>query len=210
MALREEPYALPLNLGGRTFCRATSCAANTCVLASYFESPSISWMSTSPLVVDGEIVVLPKFTGWLQRSHLRAEWPFAVSLWKRPGSTKSLAFFVYHLAEAAYYILKVPTDAHVALMMGYERAVVVTKDSFLVFNLFDPTKPPLTIPASTSYHLVPHLCSSKSDTVVLASDNTIQEWRVNVKSASTYLWHQASILFSLNISSISRLSCETT
>lgn len=186
MALKEEPYALPLNLGGRTFCRATPCAANTCVLASYFESPSISWMSTSPLVVDGEIVVLPKFNGWLQRSHLRAEWPFAVSLWKRPGSTKSLAFFVYHLAEAAYYILKVPTDAQVALMLNYERAVVVTKESLLVFNLFDPTKPPQSIPASSLAHLVPTLCYAKSDVLVLTANNAIQEWRVDVKSASTY------------------------
>lgn len=191
MALKEEPYALPLNLGGRTFCRATSCAANTCVLASYFESPSISWMSTSPLVVDGEIVVLPKFNGWLQRSQLRAEWPFAVSLWKRPGSTKSLAFFVYHLAEAAYYILKVPTDAQVALMMNYERAVVVTKESLLVYNLFDPTKPPQSIPASSLAHLVSNLCYAKSDVLVLTANNAIQEWRVDHKSASTFLLQTA-------------------
>lgn len=187
MALKEEPYALPLDLGGRTFSRATPCEVNTCVLASYFESPSISWMSTSPLVVDADIVVLPKFTGWLQRSYLRARWPFAVSLWKRPGSSKSLAFFVYHLAEAAYYILKVPVDAHAALMLGSERAVVVTKESLLVYNLNDPTKPPQSIPASTPTNLVPALCSSKSDVLILASNNTIQEWRIDMKSLCTSL-----------------------
>lgn len=185
MALKEEPYALPLKVGGRTFCRASPCAAGTCVLASYFESPSVAWMSTSPLVVDGEIVVLPKFTGWVQKSPLRAEWPYALSIWKRPGSSKSLALFVYHLAEAAYYVFKVPADAQVALMMGYERGAIVCKESILLYNLSHPTRPPLSLLASTPPQLLPSLCSSTSDSLILASSSTVQEWHIIPKNSRT-------------------------
>lgn len=187
MALKEEPYALPLKVGGRTFCRATVCAAGTCILASYFESPSVAWMATSPLVVDGEIVVLPKFNGWVQKSHLRVEWPYAISIWKRPGSTKSLAFFVYHLAEAAYYVFKVPVDAQVALMMGYQCGAVVCKENILLYNLAHPTKAPISLSASTPSQIMPSLCSSTTERLILASGSTVQEWHILPKNASTSL-----------------------
>lgn len=187
MALTEEPYALPLKLGGQTFAKATACGANSCILASYFESPSIAWMSTSPMVVDGEILVLPKYNGWSQKTPLRGEWPYAVSIWKRPGSSQSLALFVYHLAEAAYYVMKINGDAQAVLMMGYERAAVVLKDSILLYSLVDPTKPPSSISASIASQLLPSLCIASSDTLWLTGYNTIQEWRVDVKTARTYL-----------------------
>jgi hypothetical protein len=185
MALKEEPYALPLKLVGQPFSKASACGANSCILASYSETPSISWISTSSLVVDGVICVLPKFTGWSQKSPLRGEWPFAVSIWKRPGAAKNFAFFVYHLAEAAYYVLKITSEAQTALMMGYERAAVVFKDSILIYNLFDPTRPPISIPATISPQLLPSLCSASSDELVLTSYNTIQQWHIGSKTART-------------------------
>lgn len=185
MALKEEPYALPLKLGGQPFSKATACGANSCILASYVETPSIAWISTSPLVVDGVICALPKFTGWSQKSHLRAEWPFAVSIWKRPGAAKSFAFFVYHLAEAAYYVFKISSDAQTALMMGYERAAIVFKDSLLIYNLFDPTRPPISIPTCNIPQLLPSLCYASSSELILTSYNTILLLSVNPKTAGT-------------------------
>lgn len=186
MALKEEPYALPLKLGGRGFTKATVCGANSCILGSYYDTPSIAWMSISPLVVDGEIVVLPKYVGWSQKCPLRAEWPYAVALFKRPGVAKNLSLFIYHLAEASYKIHKLPTDAQVALMMGYERVAIVFKDEIQVLDLHDPTRRPLYIPAQISVPLIPSLCHGTVDTLVLTSTNIIQEWTINTKTGSTF------------------------
>jgi hypothetical protein len=193
MALKEEPYALPLKLDGKAFLKATPCSANTCILASYVDTPSIAWMSISPLVVDGEILVTAKYSGWSQKSPLRAEWPFAVSLFKPPGLAKQPVLFVYHLAEASYSVHKMPLDAQAALMMGYERVAVVLKDTIQVLNCFDPTRGPLSLPAQLSQTIMPSLCNATTDSLVLTSYNTIQEWKITNKPPRTFLPHISTL-----------------
>jgi hypothetical protein len=114
-----------------------------------------------------------------------------VSIWKRPGAAKNFALFVYHLAEASYYVFKISADAQTALMMGYERTAIVLKESLVIYNLFDPTRTPVTIPAQIIPQLLPSLCSATSDCLILTSYNTIQQWAVNPKTAQARVTFQS-------------------
>lgn len=126
-----------------------------------------------------------KYSGWQQKGHLRAEWPWAVSLHRNPVLGAQCVMFVYNLAERTYRSYDLPDEANVALLMSYERAVAVLKDGFFVVDLYAPEEETTFLSAKPLSFPLPTLCQSKAKEVLLCSMHELQLWRFDVAENRT-------------------------
>jgi hypothetical protein len=108
---------------------------------------------------------------------IRAEWPWAVALYRHFENFSLNALFIYNLAEKSYRSYKLNEEGLIALLMSYKRAVVVQKDGFFLVDLFAPEAETSFIAAKPLTYFIPHLCNSKSTEILLCSMNDIQLWR---------------------------------
>jgi len=186
MTSKPELQLLQTQLGNASFLAARSCATGSCLVSTYIDSPSISWVANSHLVTGGEIVVDAKYSGWLQKGYLRAEWPWAVSLHRNPLLPAQCVMFVYNLVEKTYRNYDLPDEAHVALLMSYERAVAVLREKFFLVDLYAPEEETTFLTAKPLSFPLPHLCQSKAKEVLLCSMNELQLWRFDVAENRTH------------------------
>jgi hypothetical protein len=129
-------------------------------------------------------MVEEKFKEWYQKGPLRAEWPFAVALYRNPSDVAN-ALFVYHLAEKRYRTYVLPEDSSVAMLMGYQRAVAVLKTGFFLVDLFAPEEETCLIAATPLVQTIATLCFSKSKEILLCSMNDLQLWHFEVSENRT-------------------------
>lgn len=183
--MKVEISPLPAQLGNAKFSRSVVCTSNTCIVSSFTESPSISWVSNSPFITDGEIVVDHKYNMWQQKGLMRVEWPFAISAQQSRGAVLSCALFLFNLATRTYHAFELPEETSVALLLGPELSVAVLKESFFVLELSSVIPKATIIPAKPLQYLMPNLCSSKPREILLCSMNDIQVWRFTPSKVGT-------------------------
>lgn len=177
MSAKQEMQLLPLELGGAAFLKAVCCSAGSCLISTFADTPSISWIANSTVASDGEISVDAAYDGWQMKGTIRAEWPWAVALYRHAENIAFNAVFVYDLAQKSYRSYKLQTEASMVLLMSYERALVVQKDGFLIIDLFAAEAETSFVPCKPLAYAMPQLCLSKSKEILLCSMNDIQVWR---------------------------------
>lgn len=190
MALKTESptvVVLPPQLGKAPLVRSACCSANACVVSSYLDTPSISWVAISPLANGGEVLVDTKYQGWQQKGLLMAEWPWAASLFREGVLGSHYVLFVFHLSEKTHRTYELPEEASVLLLMGKELAVVVLKDGFFVVDLLAPGHETFRIVATPLLHPISSLCHSKPTEILLVSMNDMQLWHFEASELSTVI-----------------------
>lgn len=183
--MKVEILQLASQLGNARFSRGVVCASNTCIVSAFSDSPSISWVSNSPFVADGEVVVEPRYNMWQQRGLMRVEWPFAISIQQSRGAVQHTALFLFNLATRSYHAFDLPEDTQVALLLGPEMAVAVLKEAFFVLELSSVVPQATIIPAKPLSYLMPNLCFSKPREILLCSMNDLQVWRFSLAKQGT-------------------------
>lgn len=183
--MKVDIQQIPKQLGNASFFKATACASSACIVSSFTDSPSISWVALSPNAIDGEIFIDVKPSTWQQKGPLRVDWPYAVALHRQNNIPSITVLFVYNLATSSYQTVEVPEEASVALLLGNTMAAVVLKEGFFIAE-FSSTVPRTTIlPAKPLVYPISSLCMGKSKELLLCSMHDIQVWRFKVSKKRT-------------------------